>query len=580
MFSHRAPTTLLADVKVGKAQAKTKGCSCADDKYVSSVLKEIGMPLAAGMHAKNKSNWTPEEWTQHAKEEDSKLFPLFRVIAGQLLVESERVHLRNVVSELENDHKVFVYPYTDKNLNPPEKEMLIHGQREDKLIKKYAKELKYFYSKINKDATVNTGANIIELAGYKSSTSEEVTASIVAGAVVGGVALLVAGPAVALTLALLPVIGVAGYNIVQKKNEVLTLTNIFNLDTGKMLGDGEVVSQLKACELISNKRKDIPRNNQVNFIVDFYGQVTDKIPDSIMKHDETFARKQQMEKDYYSAIKYIFPVYGSLMEKWGKAMRDVFAFFGMKSEPDARYDSKWADQYNIDVQRMFDLGVPAFRGIQPLGEPESEWKKQVPQWVAENLRYQLREFLNLSAEDQSILRDFWIRCVKRRNYEAKVLFAGVGSNKECPQDQCSEYVDLTDDSVDGHIRRGCVIFEWENCDISLSPINDPQSMTYNIASVYAATYSTDITQARKAAMREEFFRYGTKDGLMNLRKLNPGKEEEYYKDSTRELGYLTTAPYNLPIQTFVELCKISRDAAKKSEFRLTHLVKLAPLAAG
>jgi hypothetical protein len=134
--------TFLADAKIGRGNliTNTGGCSCAESAYVSNILKNIGMPYAAGMHAKKNGDWSSNDLYLHAKEEDEKLFPLLRKVATYL-EDKEKVYLLSEVDELEREHYDFVYPAVEKNIDPPEVPFQRHGSKEDLLIRKYAHQL-------------------------------------------------------------------------------------------------------------------------------------------------------------------------------------------------------------------------------------------------------------------------------------------------------------------------------------------------------------------------------------------------------------------------------------------------------
>ncbi len=134
--------TILADAKLGRSNAliSTSGCPCAESAFVANVLKNIGMPYAAGMHAKKNGDWTSEDWDLHAKEEDDKLFPLLMRVAEHLN-DKEKIYLISEVDSLLREHELYVYPYIAKGENPPEVEILRHGAKEDLLVKKYANQL-------------------------------------------------------------------------------------------------------------------------------------------------------------------------------------------------------------------------------------------------------------------------------------------------------------------------------------------------------------------------------------------------------------------------------------------------------
>lgn len=142
IVSTRARSNLLAITRTSgrEALARVGKCACTDSKDVVAVLTKIGMPHAAKMHEKGELPWNATDWLRHAREEDERLFPLLLSVADTLPGQS-RIALQNEVAALKSDHVRYIYPRVMRGELPPEDVMVIHGGREDALVRRYTKQL-------------------------------------------------------------------------------------------------------------------------------------------------------------------------------------------------------------------------------------------------------------------------------------------------------------------------------------------------------------------------------------------------------------------------------------------------------
>lgn len=210
----RIRSTVLSDVRVGKIYTKTSGCSCANKAEVVGILNKLGLNYVAGMHAKSDSEWTPKDWELHAKQEDEELFPMLMTISmsKQILPdEKERLKLADYVMNLKKEHDLYVYPYVNKGLLPPEDKMERHGDKENYIIKKFGKELLSLKTKtsvckidIGSKVDVKTGASF-DLNSFEFTPAIK----IMFGITVGGVALAFGAP---IFIAAIPLV-VAGASV-------------------------------------------------------------------------------------------------------------------------------------------------------------------------------------------------------------------------------------------------------------------------------------------------------------------------------------------------------------------------------
>lgn len=202
-------STILSDVRVGKIDVRTLGCSCADNAFIVNVLKRLKLFYIAGMHARSETEWTAKDWYLHCKQEDDHLFPMLVKIANEdkYLDEGESEHILSEVHDLIEDHVKYVYPVVAKNQLPDESIMKIHGDRENALIKKYYRQLLHLPITTLRNKNTKVGVGGFD---FLDEYSVSPVAKIALGITVGGLALSFGAP---IAVAVLPLFA-AGASIV------------------------------------------------------------------------------------------------------------------------------------------------------------------------------------------------------------------------------------------------------------------------------------------------------------------------------------------------------------------------------
>jgi len=200
--SPRARSTLLADVRTGGSDARLRvfaelerrkvgadapmlddaqrslstsesgdgsdvdvgGCPCLASANSIAVMRDLGMSHAAKMHAMgDEYDLTPEDWRQHAKEEDDILFPKLLIIADKWLTDGGQEQ-RDLIADVElliREHRQSVYPVVARGELPDAALMVTHGELENRLLEKYGNRLRKLVGiRVKNDANANVMARV------------------------------------------------------------------------------------------------------------------------------------------------------------------------------------------------------------------------------------------------------------------------------------------------------------------------------------------------------------------------------------------------------------------------------------
>ncbi len=213
----RVKSTILSDVRVGRIDVRTLGCACADNAFIVNVLKRLKLFYVAGMHARSETEWTPKDWYLHCKQEDEHLFPMLIQIAKEdkYLDNGESDYILKEVHDLYDDHIKYVYPVVAKNQLPDEGLMKVHADRENKLIKKYYRQLLHLPITTLRNNSIKVGGGFDLIPNNESSFEISPAAKIALGITVGGLALSFGAP---IAFAVIPLF-VAGTSVVMNLNK-------------------------------------------------------------------------------------------------------------------------------------------------------------------------------------------------------------------------------------------------------------------------------------------------------------------------------------------------------------------------